>query len=55
MAENRFLSYLRRNLADLSGAGALLEQQAGLVVRLSQAASRQGEEVADVVGPAKFI
>lgn len=45
MAENRTLARLRRELADLPEAGALLAEQAGLIIKLSQAATRFGEDV----------
>ena len=47
-AENRTLSILRRALVGLPDSCLLLKEQAGLVVRLSHAASVLGEDIADV-------
>lgn len=48
MAEHRTLATIRRALAGLPDSGLLLDQQAGLVLRLSHAASLIGESVDDV-------
>lgn len=48
MAEHRTLATIRRALAGLPDSDLLLDQQAGLVLRLNHAASLIGESVDDV-------